>query len=160
MFSDLRFVKFATEGALGIKTPTSYSEAIKKVAFTAGLLSTIELGRDLSFDETKVVADLVAATKLAQDLTTRLRNRLRVKTASAGYDSSLRAIAVACYSGQFKKTGAAPNAAGGIAESMFDTNSKMAKAVELLGVDEVTLRALTGGKQTAGFTAGVLGLVA
>jgi len=160
MFRDIRFVKHAAAGALGYEAPANFKEAIRKVAFTAGLLSTTMSNHAVNGDEAKVITDLVAATKMAKDLTRSLRNRLRVKTASASYDYSLEAIARECYSGQHKKTAAAANAAKGIGAHIFDNHNKAAAALEVLGVDEVTLRSLTGGKQTSGYTAGVLGLIA
>lgn len=159
MFRDLRFVKFAAEGALGYRTPENFKEAIEKVAFTAGFLTGVGSDHELNQDESLVFNNLTTATKTASELTRKLANRLRVKRASADYDHSLKAIAKECYSG-LKKTASAPNRDEGLGDVMFDNGNKMAAAIETLGVDETTLRALVGGKQTAGYAAGILGLVA
>lgn len=160
MFSDVRFVKFAAEGALGYSTPSNFAEAIEKVAFTAGFLGQVMANHQMNDDEALVLSNLVEATKLAQDLTNRLRNRLRVKTASADYDYSPEAIARECFSGLFRKTASAVNARNGLAGVIFDPASKTASALSLLGLDEPVLHAISGGKQTAGYAAGLLGLVA
>jgi len=160
MFSDVRFVKFAAEGALGYSVPSNFVEAIEKVAFTAGFFSQVMGNHQLNDDEAGVLSNLVEATKMAQDLTTRLRNRLKVKTASAGYDYSLEAIARECFSGLLKKTASAKNGRNGLAGVIFDPASKTAAALSLLGLDEPVLRSISGGKQTAGYAAGLIGLVA
>jgi hypothetical protein len=159
MFSDVRFVKFAAEGALGYSVPESFEQAVEKVAFTAGFFTQVMAKHAVNGDEAKVLEDLVAATKMAKDLTNRLRNRLRVKTASEGYDHSAEAIIKECFSG-LKKTAAAPNAKKGLSGVVFDRSSKTASALALFGLDETTLRGLSGGKQVSGTGLGLIGLVA
>jgi len=159
MFSDVRFAKFAAEGALGYSAPSSLKEAIRKVAFTAGLLRSTMADHEVNEDEALVLRNLVTATKMAKDLTRELRNRLRVKLASHGYDHSLKAIATECFSGLIKSANA-PKQVDGLGAAFFNEHNKAAAALDLLGVDETTFRSLTGGKQSSGFAAGVLGLLA
>lgn len=159
MFRDIRFVKFAANGALGYEVPENFRELTEKVAFTLGFLKAATAGasvNDFSPSERKVLQDLDDAVKTASMLVNRIRNLVRVKTASAGYDVSRDGIAKEAQA-RVRTHVPVNNSMG---RTVFDPASKVAKAMETLGVDQPTLQMLCGGKQTTGVSTGILSLFA
>jgi len=165
MFENASYVKFAAAGA-GYDVPESLGGLVEKLGFTMGLLGAIYGDGSRRKPQDSVHFDnLHTATKTANALVTALKQRKHAKLASNGRTApSLREIAADCYAdsvinSEFSKV-ASVVAPDGLGVAVFNQDSKVARALDFLGIDQRTVQALVGQRQPTGVNLGILSLFA